>query len=295
MAGRAREGLVESQARPSTRAADGGGGPSGSQERLLAYHPIVLGDQVIVCDGSRVLAYNLNDRPPTRTANAPRPVEPGLEVRPPTTALRSRRRAAASTGIPRYTLTAVGHRIYARMGATSAAFFDGGGSAQARIELDRRPRLEHAGKAALGAEIDVARASQSAGRPERQPDGQLRGDAGRRRRNVYVAVTDRREQTATYVACFDAEIGRRPLDPVPGDGLAGGRSTSSASAAMQFGGIRRGDFNHRLLSLDGPTLYYQTNLGRWSALEAETGSTLWVATYPRQDPNQLAATAASAT
>ena len=26
-------------------------------------------------------------------------------------------------------------------------------------------------------------------------------------RNVYVAVTDRREQTATYIACFDADTG----------------------------------------------------------------------------------------
>ncbi len=26
-------------------------------ERLLAFHPIVLGDQVIVCDGSQVVAY----------------------------------------------------------------------------------------------------------------------------------------------------------------------------------------------------------------------------------------------
>src|SRR5262249_36248581 len=32
------------------------------RERLLAFHPIVLGEQVIVCDDARVLAYNLNDR-----------------------------------------------------------------------------------------------------------------------------------------------------------------------------------------------------------------------------------------
>ena len=34
-----------------------------SPDRLLAYHPIVLGDQVLVCDENRILAYNLNDRP----------------------------------------------------------------------------------------------------------------------------------------------------------------------------------------------------------------------------------------
>ena len=47
------------------------------------------------------------------------------------------------------------------------------------------------------------------------------------------------------------------------------------------------DFNHRLLSLEGPALYYQTNLGAVVALEAETGATLWLATYPRQESNPL--------
>ncbi len=41
---------------------------------------------------------------------------------------------------------------------------------------------------------------------------------------------------------------------------------------LQFGGMTASsDFNHRLLSLDGPALYYQTNLGAVVALEAETG------------------------
>ena len=43
------------------------------------------------------------------------------------------------------------------------------------------------------------------------------------------------------------------------------------------------DFGHRLLTLDGPTIYYQTNLGAVVALDAETGGICWVATYPRQD------------
>ena len=42
-------------------------------------------------------------------------------------------------------------------------------------------------------------------------------------RNVYVAVTDRREQTATYIACLDADTGAQPLDPLPGVGVAGWR------------------------------------------------------------------------
>ena len=50
-----------------------------------------------------------------------------------------------------------------------------------------------------------------------------------------------------------------------------------------FAGPVAGDYGHRLLSLDGPFLYYQTNLGAVVALDAETGSVRWVATYPRQE------------
>src|SRR5581483_10710877 len=55
---------------------------------------------------------------------------------------------------------------------------------------------------------------------------------------------------------------------------------------MNWNATPSSDFHHRLLSLDGSTLYYQTNLGALAALDVETGATRWVATYPRQDnPN----------
>jgi len=51
------------------------------------------------------------------------------------------------------------------------------------------------------------------------------------------------------------------------------------------------DLGHRLLSLDGPTLYFQTNLGAVAALDAETGGDPlgW-----RPTPGKIAATAAPA-
>ena len=87
------------------RGGGGMGATTSSAERLLAYHPIVLGDQVIVSDGTRVLAFNLNDRPADSEGSVPRPVEPAWKhdpedgaqvphVRPPPLA------------IPRHTLTA---------------------------------------------------------------------------------------------------------------------------------------------------------------------------------------------
>ncbi len=69
--------------------------------------------------------------------------------------------------------------------------------------------------------------------------------------------------------------------------LDGGDNNLGFGGAMQGMVTSPGDFNHRLLSLAGPNLYYQTNLGAVVAVEAETGSTQWVASYPRQDANRL--------
>src|SRR5262249_42714029 len=109
-------------------------------------------------------------------------------------------------------------------------------------------------------------------------------------RNVYVAVTDRRELTATYIACLEAETGTRRWIRYLGTATpefehAGG---GGFGMGMTWNVNTPGDYHHRLLSLDGPTLYYQTNLGALIALDAETGATLWVATYPRKESNRFA-------
>ena len=91
-----------------------------------------------------------------------------------------------------------------------------------------------------------------------------------------------------YVACFDAETGNRRWIRYLGtatpelDQFQGG-----VQHADEFGEPAPGDYRHRLLTLDGSTLYYQTNLGAVIALDAETGATQWVATYPRQEANRF--------
>src|SRR5271166_3067775 len=106
-------------------------------DRLLGYHPIVLGDQVIVGDGTRVLAYNLNDRPGNREGGVALAIEPAWKYDPDTTAPQAYR---TSSGVPRYTLTAVGNRVYARMGAATPSPFSipnrGGGSSSYITALD---------------------------------------------------------------------------------------------------------------------------------------------------------------
>jgi cellulose synthase operon protein C len=265
----------------------GMGAGVGSPERLLAYHPIVLGDQVIVSDGTRVLAFNLNDRPADTEGSTPRPVEPAWKHDPENGSQVPQARALPMV-IPRHTLTAVGHRIYARMGTMSAGFMNGMGGMAARgsssiIALDWNTQ----GK--LLWELPATKINL----PNRPPDriGMNRavvfeGTPVADGRNVYVAVTDRRETTSTYIACLDADTGQSRW--IRYLGFASPDGVNMMGMPLQFGGITASsDFNHRLLSLEGPALYYQTNLGAVIALEAETGATLWLATYPRQEANAL--------
>ena len=252
-------------------------------DRLLAYHPIVMGDQVIICNDSQIIAYNLNDRPDGRPspsgASLKEAWKQGDEQAGAPQATR------LSEGIPRFTLTAFGDRVYARMGLTSSPFMGGrmrgmnGGSQNYIMALDRSTDGKLLWKKPSP---DVF--------PPRKP-----GDANNRNlgfegspvadaRNVYVALTERREQTATYVACLDADtgatrwlryLGAATIDP---DNMF----PMNMGMGMPGGGVPN-DFGHRLLTLDGPTLYYQTNLGAVVALDAESGSVRWAATYPRVD------------
>ncbi len=252
---------------------------SGRPDRLLAYHPIVLGDQVIICDDDEILAYNLNDRPDAaagasgvvkhvwrypedRGGNAP------VAMRP-------------SAGVPRFTLTAYGDRVFARMGVTPANFpmrFQGAtGSQTYLVAVDRRSE----GKLLWTKPANDVMTPNKAGAAVSRNIG-FEGTPVADARQVYVAMTDRREQTSTFVVCLDAETGStrwvRYL----------GAASSDNENAFGFGGGAMGspsgnDFGHRLLTLDGPTLYYQTNLGAVAALDTDSGSVRWVSTYPRQE------------
>jgi outer membrane protein assembly factor BamB/TolA-binding protein len=255
--------------------------PASSPDRLLAYHPIVLGDQVIVCDGSRVLAFNLNDRPGAREGSGPLAIEPAWKHDPENSIPQAYK---FNSGIPRYTLSAVGNRIYARMGAATPSPYlnmnrQGASLSSSLVALDW---------GAQGKLLWVQRASDLVlpnRAPDRKPSVSFEGTPVADDRNVYIAVTDRREQTATYVACFDADTGARRWMRYLGaatseaDNFMGGMGFGG----MGFGGAVPGDYGHRLLSLEGPSLYYQTNLGAVVALEAESGLVRWVANYPRQD------------
>lgn len=247
-------------------------------DRLLAYHPIVVGDQVIVNDESEVRAFNLNDRP-----------DPGPGPRTGTVSVAWRqdqtqgadipRAVRPSINYPRYTLTAYGDRIYARMGMNAISFGHGSGSQSYLIALDRSTDGKLLWKKP-SSDVMLSRKPNEAGVRGLGFEGSPIADA----RNVYVALTSRNERTNAYVACLEAETGATRWVRYLGAGApTEGENPFGMGMPPNFNLPAVSDFGHRLLTLDGPTLYLQTNLGAVAAIDAESGSIKWIATYPRQD------------
>ena len=258
------------------------------QASFLAFHPIVLGDQVLICDGSKVIAYNLGDRPSGSEGGEARPVTPAWRHDPDGGGAVVQATRPHST-IPRYTLTAVGHRIYARMGMSSTLsspmgrrggfIADPGTSSIVALDWDTQGKLLW--------EVRSTTLELPHRQGGRMQTVNFEGTPVADARNVYVAVTDHSQQTMVYVACFEADTGNKRWIRYLGTATPDPNQFQGAFAMPMIGGPTPGDYRHRLLSLEGATLYYQTNLGAVVALDAETGSTQWVATYPRQEENRF--------
>ena len=160
-------------------------------------------------------------RPPTRKRAAHRVVAPVWKY-PADDDAQVPQARHSSPGIPRYTLTAFGNRIYARLGSQSAAYFSGTGSRG--VELDRRSRLEHAGKTARG-----NRARATLALPNRPPDrnnnrtisfeGTPVADGG----SVYVGGDRSAGADGDLHRLFQRRFGRRSLGQVRGGRFAGRR------------------------------------------------------------------------
>ncbi|WP_435016666.1 PQQ-binding-like beta-propeller repeat protein [Tundrisphaera sp. TA3] len=240
-------------------------------ERLLAYFPIVVGDQVIVDDERQVLAYDLNSRPGEGIAPSG-PIEPAWrsEKSPPGSGPMANR---GFQGIPRYTLTAFGDRIYARMGSPPSTLFLAG-RGNINFQASSAPSFVVAlDRGADGKRLwkkDASEINLTPRKLENEPGSNVvfEGTPVADARNVYVALTERSVNTNAHVACLDADTGN----------VRWIRWICRSSAGTDPNG--RPEVGLRLLTHDGSTLYFQTNLGAVAALDPETGAIRWLATYP---------------
>ena len=247
-----------------------------SPESQLAFFPVILGDQVVVCDEGKILAYHLNARDSAEAApgQAEEVFAWDQKLRSPYAPPAARTAANAS---PRFTLTAHGDRIYARLGGSG-----GGGSGGGTIVAVRNNR-DVEGKRIwekTAGEIALPRARADA--PGRISNASFEGTPVADDRGVYVALTEPGTEIGVYVACLDAETGATRW--VKYLGTATVADPAALMNGMGMGGaLPSGWAGNRLLSLDGPTLYYQTNLGAVASLDSETGAIGWLTSYPTRD------------
>ncbi len=239
-------------------------GRSTSQD--LIYHPIVLGNQVVVCDEDKIVAYHLDARP-TGTEEEVHKLVVAWEQRLQS-AFGTSRTARTGLGSPRYTLTASGDRIFARLGPVGGR---GGGGTLVAVRNNREVEGKLLWKRQAS---DIALPKQRANGIERF-SASYEGTPVADDRHVYVALTEAVTETWSYVACLDAETG----ETVWVRYLGNASSAFDPMRNMQLAS----DIGHRLLTLDGQTVYYQTNMGAVAALDAETGAVKWLATYPTRE------------
>jgi outer membrane protein assembly factor BamB len=216
----------------------------------LSYHPVVVGGKVLFADEDRVFAFNLRDGTPAwPTVKYPKEgiIFPVGEV--PAAAV-SRQ---PYVGVPRFTLTAHGDKLFVRLGSPITS------SVESYVTQKPTSSLICLDLAYQGRPVWEAKAPD-----EWAFEGAPVTDGAR----VYAAQRRRGSTARTRVVCFDAETGRALWQR-----FVCGAETPARGQVDEC--------THNLLTLHQDTLYYSTNLGAVAALSAQDGSIRWITLYAR--------------
>jgi outer membrane protein assembly factor BamB len=169
----------------------------------------------------------------------------------------------SALGVPRHTMTEFGGRLYARMGSPAT----GPGEAIA---------ADVAGSGTMPGYLvclDLAAEGRLVWKIAPEEGWAFEGSPVVDGANVYVGVR-RGMVPEADVACFDAETGRLRWRVFVCSAETPGRGTLV-------------EYAHNLLTLQGRTLYYNTNLGAVAAISAQDGRIRWVSLYPRATEGRL--------
>ncbi len=238
------------------RVAEDSGAPG-----LLSFHPIVSGDLVLFNREDRIFAFNLrNGQPAWPTVNAA-DREPGEIYRAVGREMPVDQNRGSTLyhawGAPRFTMTAVNNRLYARLGSPITAHPS---DEQFAGESSYLVCLDLAGQGYLRWRTPLAGKDDDHWAYEGAPvcDGA----------NVYVAMRYSDVRPREHVACFDAQTGA----------MRWRRLVCAAETPAQ-GQVE--EITHNLLTLAQGVLYVNTNLGAVAALSASDGRVLWLTRYRR--------------
>jgi len=225
------------------------------QNAGLSYHPVIVGDLVLINTAREVLAVRLSTGKPawgriTSAIFRDQLGQAAADIILPSNTL----------GTPRFTSTVFGGKLYAQMGSGITSLPQG----QA---LEFRPDylicLDLAAEGRLLWKITPEEGWAFDGSP-------VADDAG-----VYVAMRRIDIRPRAYVACFDAQSGRLRWRQFI-------CSADTPARGMMF------QVTHDLLTLAGDSIYFDTNLGAVAAINISDGHLQWVSLYPRQRQGDLA-------
>jgi len=214
----------------------------------LSYHPVLVGDLVLVNNRREVMAFDLRTgKPPWEGAG--------------TSIYRAELEGAAGTpsdpdnvlGTPRCTMSVCDGRLYARMGTALT-----GGPQQ----------LAHTVRPGYLVCLDLAAEGRLMWKIRPEEGWAFDGSPAADGENVYAAMRCNDIRPQAHVACFDAQTGRRRW-----------RRFVCAAETPARGTLFQN--THNLLTLNRKTIYFNTNLGAVAALSADDGRLLWVSLYPR--------------
>jgi len=214
----------------------------------LGCHPAIVGDLVLFNNRQEIVAVKASTGRAAWGNAAPifrSELEgaEGLVFEPPHT-----------LGGPRFTMTVHGGKLYARMG--SGVTSRSPQRHEQRFQGDYLVCLDLAAEGLLMWKIEPEDGWAFEGSPVVQGG------------NVYVGMRRSDIRPQAHVACFDAQTGRRRW------------RRFICGAEMPDRG-KRFVCTRNLLTLEGETLFYNTNLGAVAALSADDGEVRWVSLYPR--------------
>lgn len=223
----------------------------------LSYHPVVVGGLVFVATQTTILGFDLRTGAPAWGYGEGTIYRDAAAAEPAAVAVLN---PSETLGTARFTLTAAGGLLLARMGSAASG-------QPSTLSPVRRPNrlvaldLSAQGRLAL-APLTAEQGWTFEGTPV--------SDGSR----LYVAMRRHEVRPQLYVAAFDAQTGQRLWRQ-----FVCAADSPASNLLLQA--------TNNLLTLHAGVLYYNTNAGAVAALGAHDGHIRWLTRYPRATEGDL--------
>ena len=215
----------------------------------LSYHPVVSGPLVLVNSQVEIVAFDFQTGKPAWGLDSAAIFRDEFDD-----SVHALYHPANGLGVPRFTMTVQGERLYARMGTSVT---------------DRPRNATSTGGSGYLVCLDLAAQGRLAWKivPD-DPTWAFEGSPIAAGANLYVAMRRSDVRPQLHLACYSAQTGRRIWRKFV-------CSAETPARGMLF------ETTHTLLTLDRDTVYVNTNLGCVAAVSSADGRVKWISLYSR--------------